>query len=245
MSGTVLWYTEEHPEDAAVRLKRHGADLSKVHIRWHLQRPPLIQLESDLRRLRPTFVAIDSLAWFVKDLELKSGDADAWTPVIYRLAELTRQYGVATTFAHHADKAKGEYRDSTAIGAGVDMILSLKSKDAGIRRVEAKGKRQMGPFEYALTGSERSPRLELLGESLSLEERVRRYVEAHPGCTTSAVRREVTGDTSRIPAILHDLEEAAIIRNESQGRGNAWTPTNGQPFLSEARENAGERDENG
>lgn len=245
MSGTVLWYTEENREDAAVRLKRHGADLSKVHIRWHLERPPLDQLEDDLRALQPTLVIIDSLAWFVRDLELKSGDSDAWAPLIYGLAELTRRYEAATVFAHHADKAKGEYRDSTAIGAAVDMICTLRAKDAGVRRVEAKGKRQMGPFEYALAGSEKSPRLELLGEALSLEERVRRYVENNPGCTTSAVRREVTGDTSRIPAILGDLEGAGFIRNEGQGRGNAWTPTNGQPFLSEARENGEERDENG
>lgn len=241
----MLWYTEEDRTDAAVRLKRHSADLSRVHIRWHLHRPPLVQLEADLQALAPTFVVIDSLTWFTKDVELKSGDTDAWKAFMYELVRITHEYGVAIDFAHHSDKAKGEYRDSTVIGGTVDMILTMKEKDAGVRRVEAKGRRQRGPFEYALTGSERRPHLELLGVELSLRERVRRYVENNPGCTTSEVRREVTGDTSRIPSILHELEDEKVLRDEGHGTAHAWTPTNGQPFFSEGRENVEQRRKNG
>ena len=67
------------------------------------------------------------------------------------LLGLAQSSGAAILVLHHAGKKDGEYRDSTEIGAGVDMLIQMPGGIKGNRqRLEAKG-RVIGVAPYTIT----------------------------------------------------------------------------------------------
>ena len=67
------------------------------------------------------------------------------------LLALAQSSGAAILVLHHAGKKDGEYRDSTEIGAGVDMLIQMPGGIKGNRqRLEAKG-RVIGVAPYTIT----------------------------------------------------------------------------------------------
>jgi len=74
--------------------------------------------------------------------------------VLAPINELARDYGLASILLHHASRATGEYRDSTAIGAKVDVILEMDSgtmDDQTLRRIKARGRFPVDSFSIRLT----------------------------------------------------------------------------------------------
>lgn len=138
-----------------------------------------------------------------------------------RLGALARDAGAAFVLNHHATKKDGHYRDSTAIGAGVDAILEMRASTDGPdtrRVVEARSRSSIGVRDYAyeLTGPESDPRLELVDESLPLPDRVRRFVERHGPCSQRRVRDGVKGRANEIKDTLDQLSE---VRKEETATG--------------------------
>lgn len=208
----VLYWGQERPVDVAADLERMGADPEAVHVRdvRRLDGDRFATLRRDLERVHPALAVVDTLSTFVDRMDLDPGSSSDWEPVMNRFGALAQECEAAVVLNHHARKADGEYRDSTAIGAGVDVILELRrapSEGERVRRVKAKPRSAVPArdFAYVLTGSEREPRLELLDGSLSLEERVQRFVARHQPCSQIDVREGVRGRDDAIREALEEL----------------------------------------
>lgn len=55
-----------------------------------------------------------------------------------------------------------------------------------------------------------------------LRRRILEYVESHPGASTSAVRRAVSGKHARVTEALSALEETGEIRNDGNENRHSW-----------------------
>lgn len=236
--ATVLYWGQEAPEDVAADLDRLGADLDRVHVRdMRTFGNRLAVLERDLKDCSPDLVVIDTLSTFTDLMDLDPGSAADWEPVMNRIGTLAQTSDAAFVLNHHAKKSDGEYRDSTAIGAGVDAILEMRMAPAegeNVRQVKARARSAVpaSDFKYALV-EEDGPRLELVDGSLSLEERVQRFVRQHPGCSQRDVRGAVRGREGDVVDTLRELSEDGgpifcddsstpyryAIREDSRGTG--------------------------
>ncbi len=148
---TVLWFYEEPDRDFKARLQQFGADLSRVFP----VRLPLVDHEHDLQaalaQVQPGLVVIDSLIRYAGHAITNASDSTQWARVLTPLATLahrTEPPGPAILVLHHAGKKDGEYRDSTEIGAAVDMLLQMPR---GIER----GNRQRLDVVGRIVGIER------------------------------------------------------------------------------------------
>lgn len=225
-AGRVLVVSlEEHLSDLASRLVRWKANPAHVVILDRLGDDPLADLEAAVDRVRPAAMIVDSLSALTEVLGLESGSASAWTPVMGRISRLSHDTGTAIVLIHHGRKSDGRYRDSTAIGAGVDAVLEM-SEDAGdawVRKFKAKARWHIGDFAVRLVDAE-TPHYELAAGELSLDARVHLYVESNDGPTTNDVKRDVTGKGSAIVASLKLLAVRDAIYKEEDGAAHRWRP---------------------
>lgn len=209
----VLYYGQEPPVDVADDLDRMGADLGRVHVAdMRTFGDRFGHLERDVEDVDPDFVVVDTLSTLTALLDLDPGSSADWEPVMDRLGALASESGAAFGVNHHARKSDGEYRDSTAIGAGVDCILEMRpdpSEGETVRTVTARARSSVPAtgFKYALRQSDARPRLELLDGSLSLEERVQRFVQEHEGCSQRDVLNGVRGGRDDVRAALKNLSQ--------------------------------------
>lgn len=211
---SVLYWAEEVPGDVARDLERMGADLDRVHVRDMrlIVGDRFAALQRDLDRVQPALLVIDTLPTFTDNMELESGASDDWQPVMNRFGALAQEYSVAVLLNHHATKHDGGYRDSTAIGAGVDLILEMRrdpQEGKNVRTVEAKPRSavDVNDFKYELVEDGEGPRLELLDGSLSLDERIVRFVRVHQPCSQRQIREGVRGQVKTIRRRLDELTE--------------------------------------
>lgn len=210
----VVYWSEERPVDVAAALERMGADLDGVHVRDMRLDPGdrFAMLRRDLERTEPALLVVDTLATFTDPLDLESGDPGDWAPVMNRFGALAQEFALAVLLNHHARKIDGEYRGSTAIGAGVDAILELRRaprEGPNVRSVTAKARAAADArdFSYELVEAGERPRLELLDSSLSLEERVQRFVQRNEGCGQRDVIDGVRGRGADVRGTLKKLCE--------------------------------------
>lgn len=219
----VLYYGQEPRVDIAVDLDRFGANLDRVHVadmRTFADR--LGHLERDIKTIQPGLVVVDTLSTLTALMDLDPGSAADWEPVMDQLGALASKSDAAFALNHHARKSDGEYRDSTAIGAGVDAILELRpspSEEENVRSVTARARSAIpaANFEYSLTGDGPYARLELLDGSLSLEERVQRFVADHEGCSQRAVLDGVRGQRDDVRDALKRLAQSGgpVVEDDS------------------------------
>lgn len=227
--GHVLYLTlDESPRDTVRRLVSFGADKDGVTLLTRLPTPgdPLGDVEAAAKAVGPDLIVVDTLAEFVRDLDLDSGDAGAWTPIIGGLSRVARDHDAGLLLLHHTKKSGEEYRDSTAIGASVDLILLMKEGEpSDVRKVEARGRLPVEGFSMRLRGDphdpDGSPRWSLTSGELSLDARILLYVERHAGASTRDVREGVTGRTYEIGAALDRLLERGALVDRGTGSGRS------------------------
>jgi hypothetical protein len=147
----VLWLHEEAPDDVIGRLQQFGADLSQVHLLALPHADAARALTANVKQLRPGLVVIDSLVRYAAGRVTDPTRATQWEPIMSELLGLAQKSGAAIVVLHHAGKKDGEYRDSTEIGAGVDMLIQMPIGLKGNRqRLEGKG-RIVGVAPYRIT----------------------------------------------------------------------------------------------
>jgi len=149
--GPVLWLHEEAPDDVIGRLQQFGADLARVHLLQLPQADAARALTANVTRLRPRVIIVDSLVRFAAGRVTDPTRATQWEPIMSEFLGLAQKSGAAIVVLHHAGKKDGEYRDSTEIGAGVDMLIQMPGGLKGNRqRLEGKG-RIVGVAPYTIT----------------------------------------------------------------------------------------------
>ena len=236
--GTVL-YVSVPPEGSlpllVTVLSEFGAEPSQVHLALRLDRlvaTPFPELRAAVEATQPRLVVVDSLAAFGQRLGVESGDARKWTDVMSQFVLLVRDTETGLLLLHHARKKDNTYRDSTAIGAGVDMLLEMdRTNEPEVRAVTASGRWQVDDYSYRLVMSD-GWRLRLVeGQPLkivSLSDRVLRFIEEHPGAGTKKIMKEVQGRNEDVLGELHIQEELGVVRKEQKGQAHLWYPVEQQ-----------------
>lgn len=231
--GSVLWVSSDQESAAVIaqRAVRFGADPDAFRVLW--PRNPFADLVAALDGFDPllALVVIDTLSSFARTLVDDPFSSAQWPSVIVPLIRVARDMNVAVQIIHHAKKAEGGgYRDSSAIGALVDMLLELQP-DAGnptVRKVRSLGRWATSDFAIELVGNT----YRLLAGDLSLDARVLAYVQQHPKASLGAVRTEMGGrhqDTDA--AIARLLQSKAIV--DAKGVNNRHSYTGASATASE------------
>ena len=218
----VLWYApEEHAADVARRFIEFGADPERLFVlRW--SRSPLRDLEAAIREVEPAAVVVDTLAAYVEEAAPDSGNASAWKALLAPLVRLARDYDVALVILHHAQKLpNGEYRDSTAIGAEVDMLIEMREGDVpGVRMLKPKGRWKVDPYTVIYEeGRDGRPAFFRLAEGdISLDQKVVLYLRANHGASKRAIREGVGGRSKDVDGAVFRLLSAGKIEDVGDGR---------------------------
>jgi hypothetical protein len=220
--GDVLFFgLEEHLGDTLARLQDFGADPSHVFLAHNVLVRPLEELElaADARLYR--CVIVDSLSAVAEGLVEDAGSSAAWTPVMARLTRLARKTEAGLVVLHHSRRSDGRYRDSSAIGAGVDAILEMATgADASVRTFQVRARWSSAPFAVRLLGipgdSANPLRYDLESGELSIDARVLLFVERHPGCSTRALREGVSGRSRAIQDATQRLLDRGALENRGK-----------------------------
>lgn len=222
--GSVLWVA---PEEALAHIARRFNDFDanpeRIWIRQHMT-DPVRCLSQDVKCIAPSLVVIDTLATWAGAAAPESGDARGWTELLLPLVQLARDFNLGLLLLHHANKERGSYRDSTAIGALADVLLQMQTREAGERRIEARARWHMEDFTVRLVGSDDAPRFELTEGELSIDARALLYVKESPGASTREVRDHVTGRAQAIAEALERLQAREAIQNLGSDGRSAWWP---------------------
>lgn len=216
----VLWVSmEEHLGDLARRFVHYAAEPDKVLI---LERPNdrLVELEEAVRVHAPGLVVIDSLAEFSDSWVEEAGQSSQWIGPLAALRNIARDDDCGLILIHHARKSDGRYRDSTAIGAAVDVILEMEPRDEDpcVRRLRARSRFPIEDFAVRLADHG----FELAGGELSLDARVILYVEGNPGCSKRQVRDAIGGRASDVDRVVGDLVSRGELENRPTGKRHQY-----------------------
>lgn len=224
LEGSVLWLAlEEHAGDVARRFQRFKAG-RRVTV-GAMTAKPFDDVGGAARALEPTLVVVDTLAALASSRVDDPSSSTAWTKVMTLLTAVARETGSAVLLLHHSRKSDGTYRDSTAIGAGCDVLLEMKddAKDSTLRRISGRGRIPIEPEIAARLVGDRYELAE--AGSDSLENQVLTFLGAHPGSSSRAIRDGVSGRAGDIDAIVRGLFDDGSIVNNPDGRGNAYSLT--------------------
>ena len=114
------------------------------------------------------------------------------------IARTARDTNAALVLAHHTRKSDGRYRDSTAIGAGVDVIVEMRAgNEPEVRRLQARARWPVEDLTVRLTanGYERA------AGGLSIDARKASADLPPPGLTPWANLRRPLGSGGPVGAL--------------------------------------------
>ena len=219
-AGPVLWVgLEEHPGDTARRFQGFGAQGDRVFLLEVLEQP-FADLAAAVEQSGAVLVVVDTLSRFAETLVRDASKSTEWTPVMGGLTRVARETGAAVLVLHHARK-DGGYRDSTAIGAGVDAIFEMTAGDDGTtRKIKGKGRWAIEEFSVRLEGD----RYSLAAGELTVDARVLLFVERNPGCSMRALREGVSGKAALVDAAAHRLLDTGAIEDRGDMTGRKLYP---------------------
>lgn len=226
----VILDLEEHLDDLARRLALLNADATQTTVGTTLPPPEeehetaVSALSKVVKRMRPVLVVVDSLAALGARTGSVSeaGSSAQWTPLLSELTAIARDHDCAVLLIHHSKKAGDEYRDSTAIGAAVDVVALLKGEDDqpdNFRRLTyPKSRFPVDPLALLYEGDHYRV---LLG-NLSVAERVLSHIQSDPGCSLRTLRAKVKGKAEDIDAAVAKLiAERRVEKRGGNRRGEA------------------------
>ena len=128
ISGRVLWVGEKAVGDVKGQLLEAEADLEQVFFIRQLNPKPQhsSSLQGFVALLRPVWVIIDTWQHHLKAHRVTDTAGPGEQGLLLGdVVDLAQEYDAAITVSHHNAKNRDEYRDSTALGAAVDMLVSL------------------------------------------------------------------------------------------------------------------------
>jgi hypothetical protein len=221
--GTVLWLAlEGHVGDVVRTLVEAGADDDRLLVVSQRLPEKLETITSLVRETRPAVVFMDTLASATQGLVKEAHEATEWTPIMNRLGEIARDGDTAIVINHHARKSDGEYRDSTAIGAGVDMILTMSRAgpdQPSTRKIRAIGRFPLNDYAvrfedggYSLVSATDSP----------LELKVLDFIRRNEGVGTTKLREGVGGRASAIDDALGKLLQQGLVVDAGDDKGHRY-----------------------
>lgn len=179
---------EEFIGDTARRLRDFGAAPEQIHLVDSFRRPAtekLEEIEEHITAVRPVLVILDSLIAYSQGVITDANNSTQTQATVQGLTNLAHRTTIALVIIHHARKADGKYRDSSAIGGAVDVIAEVfppdENADPNRRRVRPLGRVPARPVDFRYEGS-RYVRVDAQGPAkASLEQRILDVVRERPG----------------------------------------------------------------
>ena len=217
--GAVLWFAEEHVGDVARRAADFGADPDRVTLaQWRTD--PVAEVVALAEKLEPRLLIVDTLADIARVVSPESGSASQWSRVVRPIVDVSRRVGCATVISHHARRVDGKYRDSSEIGAAVDVILEMHRRPGTVRKFDFRGRYGTGVFAVRLEGN----RYELLEDAplIATGDEVIRFLEDIPGASTQAVIDGIGRRSSDVRDELAQLAGLSIIEDRGYGNAHKW-----------------------
>lgn len=131
LSGRVLYVDAENGPNEVHR-RVHGLNvtagmLTYVEADGFDLRRDLELLDQLIRKYRPKVLVLDSLRSLAPGLD--ENDSQQAEAALRPVSRLTHELKFASLILHHASRASGEYRGSTAIGAAVELGFTLTRYD--------------------------------------------------------------------------------------------------------------------
>lgn len=224
---TTLWYAiDESPHDTVRRFAALDADLSRVIVNEHPRTVAelLAHLTADLAKFPDvSLVVVDTLSRLLSTV--KANAADQVEPVLWRLVDAFRQHDRAAVLLYHTGKSGMEYRGSTAIGATVDEILTLRRRgeetddddaeedDDGRRKLVQRGRHLNGRIQLAYTAG----RYGLLDDVNPPRERILRALEDGPAKSRNDLAKRAKGNRKAVLAAIEELYRSGEILETGTG----------------------------
>lgn len=215
---TLILGLDEALAETVRRLASFGAERDVLLM---TERPAADELQRIITGEGVDLVVIDSLSEFARGIVEDYNSASQWTPLLGSLRRTAQETDAGILMLHHVTKGpNGRYRDSSAIGAGVDVIIEslVDESDPTVRKVRARGRFPMTDFNLRYTNC----RYALEGGELPLEMRVYRAIEAEPGISLGALRGRVQGASTAIDAALADLFHRRAIADRGDKTRRAF-----------------------
>lgn len=222
---------EEYIGDAARRLRHFGADATRVYLVDTLPSDPLERpsaLRAHVEAVKPVLVIVDTLIAYggggITDLNA----AAQVGPVVQEITDLAHECGPAVILVHHAKKADGKYRDSSAIGGAVDVIAEMflpdPDSDPTLRAMRVVGRVPSGDFRMRYDGRDflldqlTTPDGLTVG-GLSLEDKIIAAVRTRPGCPAGTVVQVVHGNNADVRNAIQRLVVTGRLRDDGDDKG--------------------------
>jgi len=222
LPGNVLIVAlEEHPQEFVARLVRFGADPKRVAIVQATSSNLVSDIRAAAEAVEPKLIVWDTLGAFanlVSGKTLESGDAQAWTRVMMEIVDISREFG-ASLLLHHANKSDGKYRDSTAIGASVDAIITMSGSGDGPRTLKTEARWNVPEISLKLEESG----FTILQTEDEIRRQITEFVALHPKCSARDIAAGVSGvrfeDLNRVKAKM--LSKGEIL-NVGKGQKHEY-----------------------
>jgi putative DNA primase/helicase len=247
--GTVLCVgLEEFIGDAARRLRQFRADPTRIFLTDRLPGDPRERphaLRRMIEEVRPVLVIVDSLIAYSDGAVSDASASAQMGPLVNQFTTLAHETGAALVLIHHARKADGKYRDSSAIGGAVDLIAEMFAPDEDTdprkRVLRARGRVPTRDVAFHYVEHEgRGTYVRAAGtQEATLESRVLAYVASHPRVSLRQVRRAVTGNAAAVDAAVATLVQAGRLvdyghaPNHEFAAALAYAPGAGAPLPSD------------
>jgi hypothetical protein len=204
---------EEHANDFAPRLVRFGADPERIFIvSGSREGLSLIQtIWKAAEEKHPSLIIWDTLGAYANRTsgkEIEPGDSQRWTTVMTEISDVAREFA-ATLILHHSRKSDGKYRDSTAIGANVDVILEMHGEGLDPRIIKGTGRIPIRETRLKLEGDE----FQLLRTSEEVESTVLDFVLTHPRCSFRDLKDGVVARDDELRRARDGLVKKGAILN--------------------------------
>lgn len=220
---------EEFIGDTARRLRDFGADPTRVHLVDRFLGEPLLrpqELRAHVEAVKPVLAIVDSLTAYGHGQIQDDNNATQMAKVVQPLSDLVHQLGPALILIHHATKATGRSRGSTAITAGVDVVVEfeapedLEDTDPTLRRVRSVGRVPV-PRQYDVRFNDEHPASYTLvdrGSVQPLDVRILAFVRDHPTCSARAVREAAGARVEEVTAMIGAMLADGRLLNQAKGK---------------------------
>jgi predicted ATP-dependent serine protease len=230
----VLWVAlDEHVHDLARRFVSFGVSgLPATEVVHVIEMANIDQIAAEASILKPDLIVIDTLGMLAELHGINDASSStAWTPLMSRLSSLARSTNAAIVVLHHATKAGGNYRDSSAIGAGVDVIIEVDqggADDPKLRKFRIKGRWYVPEFSARFDGS-----TYLLTGELSVREKIVQHIQASPGATRDAVCQAIGSRRADVLSEIDALVKSGAIVDRRTGKRSSLWAGSSLPAISE------------
>lgn len=215
--GKTLWFSadREPPYDILQRFTDLGADPDMIRVVCDFT-----DAQADFDRLvredSYDLAVIDTLPNFTVGVVTEPNQSAQWIPVFDDFRRTITDTGVALAVIHHANRANGRYRDSSAIAGAVDAILEFAT-DATVpnrRSVRTQARYPLKDFAFRLENGVLVPD----DGTPSLDGLVMAYIVQMPGLSKSAIVRGMKRNKADVCDSIDRLVRAGALENN--GRGN-------------------------